>query len=139
MTTIAKNDAAIATIEALRGQTCATAQDKRARTLAIKAIEATMAPAPKTTPKIAKPKARKTAPLVAPVPLVTIINGESKADFKARLATMPAGAKAGKRQFAAVNRRRAALNMRTYATMAAFREDFPTMRSAAIEVRILSA
>lgn len=82
------------------------------------------------------PAARK-APAAPKVP--TVINGESLADFTARLATMPKAAKATKGQMAKVNRKRSAAKMRQYKSLRDFRADFPTMRSAAIEYRILSA
>lgn len=76
-------------------------------------------------------------PAAPKVPVV--INGETLADFKARLATMPEAAKATKGQMVKVNRKRSAAKCRQYKSLRDFRTDFPTMRSAAIEYRILSA
>jgi len=94
----------------------------------------TIAPAP-AQPKAVRKPARKRAAAKPQPPVV--INGETEQEFTARIATMKG--KSTKGQMKRANAKRAAAKMRTYATLAAFRKDFPTMRSAAIEYRILSA
>jgi len=95
----------------------------------------TIAPAP-AQPKAVRKPARKRAAAKPQPPVV--INGETEQEFTTRIATM-AGKQSTKPQMKRINAKRAAASMRTYATVAAFRKDFPTMRSAAIEYRILSA
>jgi hypothetical protein len=108
---------------------------KRTATMAAR-MGCRLVPITPAAPKGQRTAARK-APAAPKVP--TVINGESLADFTARLATMPKAAKATKGQMAKVNRKRSAAKMRQYKSLRDFRADFPTMRSAAIEYRILSA